>query len=361
MKEFPQSPAPEGARGSLLIESVSKRRGNVKVLEDVSLDIRPGEFVALLGPSGCGKTTLLRLIGGLDSVDRGRIVISGRDMASLEAHERPVHTVFQSYALFPHLTVFENVAFGLRVRRRPDDEVRTRVARALEAVRLSGLESRQISEISGGQSQRVALARALILDPDILLLDEPLAALDAQLRATMRAELVELQRSVRATFILVTHDLEEAIECSSRIAVMREGHIAQFAEPRTIFERPANAYVAKLVGMENLIDAHVVSADDRVIRLDVGFREIAVDAALVPKDLSKIGVHAEHVELKAPGTGAGLEGTLDDVRYLGETTRCLVRVRDRLLTASVPPTSPFKQGDRVSVRIPEDAFVPLGP
>ena len=218
---------PEKTRGSLFVESVSKTRGSVAVLENVSLNVRPGEFVTLLGPSGCGKTTLLRLVAGLDEVDAGRISISGNDVTVMKAHLRPVHTVFQSYALFPHLSVFENVAFGLRIRGREEVEIKSRVSKVLSAVHLEGFDARTPAEISGGQGQRVALARALVLEPDILLLDEPLAALDAQLRSAMRSELVLLQRSLGITFVLVTHDLEEAIECSSRIAVMRAGRIAQ--------------------------------------------------------------------------------------------------------------------------------------
>ena len=353
-----QENLPTKVRGSLLVERVFKKRGAIKVLEDVALEVRPGEFVTLLGPSGCGKTTLLRLIAGLDEVDAGRIAVSGRDVTGLKAHLRPVHTVFQNYALFPHLSVFENVAFGLRVRKREESEIRSRVAKALAAVHLSGLEGRAPSEISGGQGQRVALARALVLEPDILLLDEPLAALDAQLRSAMRAELVQLQRSLGITFILVTHDLEEAIECSSRIAVMREGRIAQYAEPERIFERPSSVYVARLVGMENLLEGRVVSRRGPTARVDLGFTEVEI-AEAPDEDRLTVGVHGEHIRLAAQGGPLG--GTLTEVRYLGEATRCRIQVGNASLVANVSPREVVRVGDEVSLDIEGGSWIGLSP
>ena len=351
-------PTTKNARGSLEVESVSKKRGPATVLENVSLEVGPGEFVTLLGPSGCGKTTLLRLVAGLDPVDSGRISVSGADVTSVDAHLRPVHTVFQSYALFPHLTVFENVAFGLRIRGRGEDEIRSRVTRALASVHLERLDQRAPSELSGGQSQRVALARALVLEPDILLLDEPLAALDAQLRSSMRSELVQLQRSLGITFILVTHDLEEAIECSSRIAVMREGRIAQYAEPEEVFERPSSVYVARLVGMENILDGRVVARDKAAARVDLGFAEVRIENA-PPDETVKVGLHGEHIRLDS--TGRGLRGTVAEVRYLGEATRCRVRVGDATLIANIPPREVVRAGEEVGLDIEENSWVGLRP
>jgi spermidine/putrescine transport system ATP-binding protein len=348
--------APDKTRGSLRVESVSKKRGSLAVLDDVSLDVRPGEFVTLLGPSGCGKTTLLRQIAGLDEADSGRISISGSDVTGMKAHLRPVHTVFQSYALFPHLSVFENVAFGLRIRGRSEDEIQSRVTKVLSAVHLEGFDSRAPSEISGGQGQRVALARALVLEPDILLLDEPLAALDAQLRAAMRGELVLLQRSLGITFVLVTHDLEEAIECSSRIAVMRGGRIAQYAAPEEIFERPASVYVARLVGMENILEGRVIGRSATLTRVDLGFTEIEIPGTPSGPEV-KIGLHGEHIAV-APDEG-GLSGTLIDVRYLGEAIRCHVRVGETTLVANVSPRDPVRAGDQVSLVIPPTSWIPL--
>ena len=351
-----EKPLPEKVRGSLAVESVSKRRGNTAVLEQVSLSVRPGEFVTLLGPSGCGKTTLLRLIAGLDEVDSGTIRISGTDVTAVKAHLRAVHTVFQSYALFPHLSVFENVAFGLRLRDRPEAEIRERVGRALAAVHLEGFDRRATSEISGGQGQRVALARALVLEPDILLLDEPLAALDAQLRSAMRSELVQLQRSLGITFVLVTHDLEEAIECSSRIAVMREGRIAQMAPPEEIFEHPASVYVARLVGMENIFEGRVVESTPAGPYVDLGFTRIGVANTPVGAEVS-VGLHGEHVSLSR--SGLGLPGTVTDVRYLGEATRCQVEVGSSRLIANVSPREVVKAGDNVFLDIDPASWVVL--
>ena len=349
-------PPPERRRGSLAVESVSKKRGGALVLDRVSLEARPGEFVTLLGPSGCGKTTLLRLIAGLDEVDSGRISISDLEVTETKAHLRPVHTVFQSYALFPHLSVFENVGFGLRIRDVPEAEIKTRVARALAAVHLEGFDARATSEISGGQGQRVALARALVLEPDILLLDEPLAALDAQLRSAMRSELVQLQRSLGITFILVTHDLEEAIECSSRIAVMREGRIAQYAAPEEIFEHPTSVYVARLVGMENILNGRVIEKTATGVSVDLGFARIAVAGVAREGDIT-IGLHGEHVSLSR--AGGGLPGTVTDVRYLGEATRLQVDVGPTRLIANVSPKEMVREGDKVSLDIDPSSWVLL--
>jgi ABC-type Fe3+/spermidine/putrescine transport system ATPase subunit len=325
------------------------------VLEQVSLAVRPGEFVTLLGPSGCGKTTLLRLVAGLDAVDEGRISISGTDVTRVPAHLRPVHTVFQSYALFPHLSVFENVAFGLRLRGLKDAETAARVAKALAAVHLEGFDRRATSEISGGQGQRVALARALVLEPDILLLDEPLAALDAQLRSSMRAELVQLQRSLGTTFVMVTHDLEEAIECSSRIAVMREGRIAQYEAPEEIFERPASVYVARLVGMENILDGRVIERTAAGARVDLGFTHIEIRVT-PPDPTVRIGLHGEHISLSP---SSGLRGRVSDVRYLGESTRCQVEVGTARLIANISPKEVVKTGDAVFLDIDPSSWVAL--
>ena len=346
----------EGTRGSLSVEGVSKKRGGVGVLEDVGLDVHPGEFVTLLGPSGCGKTTLLRLVAGLDDVDAGRISISGVDVTTTKSHLRPVHTVFQSYALFPHLSVFENVAFGLRIRGCGEVEIKSRVARVLTAVHLEGFDARRPSEISGGQGQRVALARALVLEPDILLLDEPLAALDAQLRSAMRSELVQLQRSLGTTFILVTHDLEEAIECSSRIAVMRSGRIAQYAEPREIFERPRSVYVARLVGMENILEGRVISRSGTTARVHLGFTEVEIAGAPDAGEL-RVGLHGEHIRLSR--AGGALSGTVSEVRYLGEATRCVVRLGEATLIANVSPREVVSAGDPVFLDIDASSWIAL--
>jgi spermidine/putrescine transport system ATP-binding protein len=241
--------------GGLGLQGITKRFGELEVLRGVSLEVHRGEFFTLLGPSGCGKTTLLRIVGGFEVPDAGRVVLGGRDLTHLPAHRRPVNTVFQNYALFPHLTVYENVAFGLRSRGFPEAEVRARVEYALGLLHLEGLLHRYPQQLSGGQKQRVALARALVNEPEVLLLDEPMSALDAKLRAEVQVELRNLQRRLGATFILVTHDQEEAMAVSDRIGVMEGGRILQVGTPEEVYERPRTRFVAEFLGVANLIPA----------------------------------------------------------------------------------------------------------
>ncbi len=245
---------PEQTTGSgLSIQHVYKAFDDADVLDDVSLDVAPGEFFTLLGPSGCGKTTLLRIIAGLELADAGRIFIGGSDITRLPANRRQVNTVFQSYALFPHLTIFENVAFGLRSRKVPQADIQRRVDRRLEMLDLGRLAQRRPHQLSGGQKQRVALARALVNEPDVLLLDEPMSALDARLRAQVQEDLRHLQRELGRTFVLVTHDQDEALVCSDRLAVMRNGRIVQCGDPEDVYDNPKNQFVATFLGAANLI------------------------------------------------------------------------------------------------------------
>lgn len=245
----------ERLAGDLQVQGVDKRFGDVPVLHGVGFSVQRGEFVTLLGPSGCGKTTLLRIIAGLELPDRGAVVLGGLDMTGLPANRRPVNTVFQSYALFPHLNVFENVAFGLRARRIASQEVDRRVGEALAMLQLAEFARRPSQQLSGGQRQRVALARALVNEPELLLLDEPMSALDARLRAEVQLELRRLQRRLGKTFILVTHDQDEAMTVSDRILVMRDGRIEQSGSPSEVYERPVNRFVAEFLGSANLISA----------------------------------------------------------------------------------------------------------
>ena len=237
----------------LSVHDIDKRYADVRALVNVSLDVREGEFFTLLGPSGCGKTTLLRIVAGLELPDAGRVILGGRDITSLPATKRQVNTVFQSYALFPHLNTFENVAFGLRARKYPQDEVKSRVNRRLEMLGLEEMSDRYPHQLSGGQQQRVALARALVNEPEVLLLDEPMSALDARLRAQVQVELRRLQRKLGQTFILVTHDQAEALVVSDRLAVMSQGCIIQFGTPKDVYEQPKTRFVAEFLGAANLI------------------------------------------------------------------------------------------------------------
>jgi spermidine/putrescine transport system ATP-binding protein len=239
------------------LERVTKDFGETVAVDDLSLDIAVGEFFSLLGPSGCGKTTTLRIIGGFEEPTRGTVYLRGRDVTDLPPHRRDVNTVFQSYALFPHLNVFENVAFGLRRRKVPSDEIDTRVREALKLVDLEGFEKRKPGQMSGGQQQRVALARALVNEPQVLLLDEPLGALDLKLRKQMQLELKRIQQEVGITFIYVTHDQEEAMTMSDRLAVMRNGRIEQIGPPEEVYENPQTQFVAAFLGASNLLEGEL--------------------------------------------------------------------------------------------------------
>jgi len=237
----------------LHLQGIHKTYGKTAAVNNISIEIRSGEFFTLLGPSGCGKTTLLRMIAGMELQDSGRIILDGRDITRLPAIKRQINTVFQSYALFPHLNIFENIAFGLRSRKLPENEINQRVAQSMDMLELGNMKNRFPHQLSGGQNQRVALARALINEPKVLLLDEPMSALDAKLRAQVQVELRRLQQKLHQTFILVTHDQDEALVVSDRVAVMREGQIIQFGTPEQVYDAPKNKFVAEFLGAANLI------------------------------------------------------------------------------------------------------------
>ena len=309
--------------------------GNVAAVDDVSFDIAQNEFFALLGPSGCGKTTLLRMISGLETPTGGEIIIAGVDMALIPPNKRPTNMVFQSYAVFPHMTVEQNVAYGLKVTGVPVDETRRRTADALEMVKLTHLAARKPDQMSGGQRQRVALARALIKRPKVLLLDEPLSALDAKLRDEMRLELTRLQENVGITFIIVTHDQDEALSMAGRIAVMDKGAVMQIASPAELYEHPTSRFVADFIGKVNLIDAKVLSAKGKKIACQakgVGRLELTVDTPCGGN--IAIAVRPEKLKIgKAEPKGANLikiEGKVRDVAYYGDTSHVVVSTKDGL-------------------------------
>ncbi|MDN5882391.1 MAG: ATP-binding cassette domain-containing protein, partial [Nitrosospira sp.] len=253
----------------LEIRNVTRRFGSYTAVDNVSISIETGEFFTLLGPSGCGKTTLLRMIAGFDLPDSGQILLDGVDMAGTPAEKRPVHTVFQTYALFPHMTVADNIAFPLRMLRKPPQEIRSRVGEALDNVRLSNFGNRFPHELSGGQKQRVAFARGLVNRPQLLLLDEPLGALDAKLREEMQIELINLQKDVGVTFVFVTHAQNEALALSHRIAVMNQGNVEQIGEPSRIYGFPENRFVADFIGKISMMDAQVLEAVPSYLKLDI--------------------------------------------------------------------------------------------
>lgn len=322
----------------LRIENVAKTFGMFRAVDGVSLDIKAGEFFALLGPSGCGKTTLLRMLAGFEAADAGRILLGGNDIAQALPHERPINMMFQNYALFPHLSVRDNIAFGLKRARLARDEIATRVAEMVALVKLDGLEKRKPDQLSGGQRQRVALARALARRPQLLLLDEPLAALDKKLRENTQGELMELQRRLGMTFIIVTHDQEEAMTMASRIGVMKAGKLAQVAPPRELYEAPRSRWIAEFVGDINLFDGETKLCDGH--RLVIGTRDAGALVVAEPREPVGAGkfavaIRPEKVKLsrRGPVSEAGrqtainaLDGVIADICYLGGTTTYKVKL-----------------------------------
>ena len=286
--------------------NLRKQFGEVKAVDDVTLEVFDGEFITLLGPSGSGKTTVLRTIAGFEKPDSGEIILNGADVAQLPPYERDVNTVFQDYALFPHMTVLENIEYGLRVKKIGKEETRTRALKALEQVRLEGYESRKPSQLSGGQRQRVALARALVNRPKVLLLDEPLGALDLKLREQMQIELKQLQRDIGITFIFVTHDQEEALTMSDRIAVFNEGKIVQLGTPREIYENPTSKFVSEFVGQTNKVSAEMARS------LKLGDSQFNIR----PEDI--------HIDKSESKGDRQVIGKLKDTIFVGALTRYLV-------------------------------------
>ncbi len=322
------------------LDRVTKRFGDFTAVDDLSLTIERGEFFSLLGPSGCGKTTTLRMIGGFEEASAGTILLGEQDVTDLPPFKRDVNTVFQNYALFPHLSVFENVAFGLRRRRVAADEIRSRVAEMLELVELPGYEHRKPGQLSGGQQQRVALARALINHPRVLLLDEPLGALDLKLRKQMQIELKRIQTEVGITFVYVTHDQEEAMTMSDRIAVMRAGRIEQLGAPEALYERPRTEFVAGFLGVSNLLDGRVTGRRDGMVEITLpdGTRlrapsegtgaEGEVRMGVRPEKLRVIAADAESAP--APEGLNAIAATILDASYIGVSTQYLVETADRV-------------------------------
>jgi len=352
------------------LQGVEKRFGTVTVLRDINFNIARGEFFSLLGPSGCGKTTLLRILAGIEQPSSGRLLIDGQEMAGVPANRRPTNMVFQSYAIFPHLNVEENIGYGLRNQAVSKAEAQARVAEALSLVKLDGLGSRNAHQLSGGQRQRVALARALVCRPKVLLLDEPLSALDKKLREEMQLELRALQRTVGITFVFVTHDQEEALTLSDRIAIMSEGRVMQLDTPRGLYERPANRRVAEFVGTMNLIPGRLKGAAGGAT-LDAGalgqFAGTAV-GALSDGGQAYLALRPEKLSLgtdRAEGVAAALSGRVAEAAYLGDRIHYQVAVDglDRPLAVSVNNVDAgggFGLGAPVTVSWAEGAGLLLG-
>jgi spermidine/putrescine transport system ATP-binding protein len=354
----------------LEIRNVTRRFGDFVAVDGVSLTIAAGEFFTLLGPSGCGKTTLLRMIAGFDDPDAGQILLDGKDLAGTPAERRPIHTVFQSYALFPHMTVAQNVAFPLKMARRPPDEIQRRVREALQLVHLAEKDASFPQELSGGQKQRVALARGLINRPRLLLLDEPLAALDAKLREAMQIELIGMQREVGITFIFVTHAQAEALALSHRIAVMNRGRIEQLDEPSRIYGFPRNRFVADFIGNCNMLDARIVEVTSHGLRIEVpGLGHVAAPPAegVHAGQAGVLSIRPEQVRITAadivPSEDNHFRGKVHDFLYVGDVTTYVVdldggsRIEALLANSAPGRTKFFEVGDAVQVAWRDDAGV----
>jgi spermidine/putrescine transport system ATP-binding protein len=345
--------------GQVQIVDLVKRFAEVTAVDGINLDVSGGEFFALLGPSGCGKTTTLRLIAGFEQPTEGRVILDGRDVAHTPPHKRNVNTVFQSYALFPFLTVEENVSFGLRYKNVTKGEARRKAAEALALVQLGGYQKRRPSQLSGGQQQRVALARALVLNPAVLLLDEPLGALDAKLRKALQIELKALQEEVGITFIYVTHDQEEALTMSDRLAVMSNGRIEQVGSPAEVYEEPSTAYVADFLGVSNLMQA-LGEGGGRVRLGDFRFRATRGD--LGARGPVRVVIRPERVGLEAHGTAGEnrIPGMVERVLYVGSIIQVLVHLaHGETLQAWMQNRGgdpPWQQGTPVSIHLPPDAI-----
>jgi putative spermidine/putrescine transport system ATP-binding protein len=341
----------------LVLQALSKRFGSLTAVDQVDMSVPHGTFVCLLGPSGCGKTTLLRMIAGLEEPSGGRILLDGENIAALPAHKRDFGMVFQSLALFPHLSVGENVAYPLRIRRVPKAEQAQRVAELLAMVHLTGLEGRAVAQLSGGQRQRVAIARALALKPRLFLLDEPLSALDAKLREAMQVELRQLQQKLAITTVVVTHDQREAMTMADLVVVMGEGRIHQAAAPVEVYRRPADGFVADFIGSTNLLPARR-SADG------VAVPGGTIPGLALPDGMAeaRLSVRPEDVELRPAGE-AGIAGEIAFVRDLGASVETFVAVEGTEIVAVAPPRArgAFQAGSRVSLRIAPENCVVLQP
>jgi spermidine/putrescine transport system ATP-binding protein len=364
------SVAISGLGGDALSNNVVELHGIKKsihdhhILHDINLEVREGEFLTLLGPSGCGKTTLLRLISGFEEPTSGDIFIDGKNVSGLPPHQRHVHTVFQSYALFPHMTVFENIAFGLRCQKVAEADIKKRVADVLAMVKLETYANRKPSQLSGGQQQRIAIARAAVNRPRVLLLDEPLSSLDYRLRKTMQIELKQLQRQLDITFIFVTHDQEEALSMSDRVVVMQEGYIEQIGTPREVYEEPKTLKVAQFIGEVNIFDGKVLALGDQnhaTIEVMAKPRQVKTNRALTVGEHVNVLVRPEDVrvwgqsEVAQKETEGMLPGVVEDVTYKGTTVDLMVRLQNHHVIAA---TEFFDEDDdRLEYKLNEPVWV----
>lgn len=351
---------------SLRVEKIDKSFGQFKALKDITLEINKGEFFSLLGPSGCGKTTLLRIIAGFEDPSNGLVYIDDTNVIPLPANKRHVNTVFQNYALFPHLTVFENVAFPLRLKKESEKTIKSRVTEYLELVKLPSEMSKYPTQLSGGQKQRVAIARALINQPSVLLLDEPLSALDAKLRQHMLIELDAIHDKIGITFIYVTHDQQEALSVSDRVAVMNEGSVLQIGSPSEIYESPSNGFVARFIGETNFINGKVIEIkDSRFASVEVdglGLIDVYLDKTAVPGDKVKVSIRPEKIRVtkEKPRESTPfinvLKGIVDEIIYTGFQSKFFIEFNDDFMFRVFKQHVKFFM-DEKSINWKDDVFV----
>ena len=351
------------AGGSIELAGLSKHFGDSAAVDNIDLSVASGEFFSLLGPSGCGKTTTLRLIAGFEQPTSGQILLDGADVSAVAPHRRDVNTVFQSYALFPFLSVFDNVAFGLRYAKTTKAELRTRVSSALELVSMTSFASRRPGQLSGGQQQRIALARALVLNPKVLLLDEPLGALDAKLRRSLKVELKALQERVGITFLYVTHDQEEALTMSDRLAVMNAGRIAQIGTPRDVYEEPADAYVADFLGAANLMEVSVSSVGSpATVKIGDSVLTSTHVCPAAAGDTAHAVIRPERVKVESHGSAGPnrVPALVDRLVFLGPATQVMLRLATgaslQALQQNDGEPLDLAQGTPVHAYLPADAL-----
>ena len=345
------------------LENVSKKFDDKYVIKNFSLDIYEGEFITLLGSSGCGKTTVLRMINGLEDVTSGKIYIDSKDMTNVDATKREVNTIFQNFALFPKMTVRDNISFGLRMKKIPENEINERVNSAIELVKLQGFENRFPHELSGGQQQRVAIARGIVMNPKVLLLDESLCSLDLKLRKNMQVELKKLQKKLGITFIYVTHAQDEALSMSDRIAIINNGDIVQLGSPSEIYKHPNNLFVADFIGEANIFDAKVLKVEKdkmKVSILDNYQISIINDKDFKKDEEIKVVIRPENVLISKNKISNSIEGVLIDSNYGGDSTHLTIDVPGKdNVKASTTDESKYKDNEKVYIKFNSNSIVPL--
>jgi len=347
---------------TLELKNLTKKFGSFTAVDNINLEVKDGEMVALLGGSGCGKTTTLRIIAGFIDDYEGSVLVDGKNMKNIPAYKRNMGVFFQNYALFPHMNTFDNVAFGLKMRHMPKKEIKEKVQKILELVKLEGMEKRYPRQLSGGQQQRVALARALVTEPTVLLLDEPLSNLDAKLRAEMQVEIRRIQRELKITTIIVTHDQEEAVSIADRVIVMNSGKILQMGKPREIFDRPTNLFVADFMGFTNFIDGKVIKAEGTNVRVACSGRELIVtdinNTGFVPGDEVILAIRPENIKPEGKDSENALTGTVKNITYKGTVTRVEIKdIFDKTVFVDINDDDSLQVGGAITVAFPSQKLL----